>query len=63
MVCIDDFAIKKRHKYATVMINIDDHKIVDIIESRKDSDVAKWLKTYPNLELVSRDGAFVTEMQ
>jgi len=39
------------------MINIDDHKIVDIIESRKDSDVAKWLKTFPNLELVSRDGA------
>jgi len=39
------------------MIDIDNHKIVDIIESRKDSDVAAWLKTFPNLELVSRDGA------
>ena len=56
-ICIDDFAIKKRHKYAIVMIDIENHKIVDIIESRKDRDVATWLKTFPNLELVSRDGA------
>lgn len=41
-ICIDDFAIKKRHKYATVMIDIENHKIVDIIESRTDSDVAAW---------------------
>ena len=39
------------------MIDIENHKIVDIIESRKDSDVATWLKTFPNLELVSIDGA------
>ncbi len=39
------------------MIDIENHKIVDIIESRKDRDVATWLKTVPNLELVSRDGA------
>ncbi len=39
-ICIDNFAIKKCHKYATVMIDIDNHKIVNIIESRKDSDVA-----------------------
>ncbi len=38
------------------MIDIDNHKIVDIIESRKDSDVAAWLKTFPNLELVLKDG-------
>jgi len=39
------------------MIDIGNHKIVDIIESRKDGDVAVWLKTFPNLEFVSRDGA------
>lgn len=39
------------------MIDIKTHRIVDIINSRKDSDVNKCLKTYSNLELVSRDGA------
>lgn len=45
------------------MINIENYKIVDIIESRKDIDVATWLKTFPNFELVSRDGHYVIEMQ
>lgn len=39
------------------MVDIETHKIVDIIYSRKDKDVRNWLKTFPNLELVSRDGA------
>ena len=34
MVCIDDFAIRKGVKYATVMIDINSHKIIDMINSR-----------------------------
>jgi len=56
-VCIDDFALKKREKYATVMIDIDTHKIIDMIASRELNDVTKWLKSYPNLSVVSRDGS------
>ena len=33
MVCIDDFAIRKGVKYATVMIDINSHKIIDMINS------------------------------
>ena len=56
-VCIDDFALKKRHNYGSVMIDIDTHKIIDLLESRQeDDDVTQWLKTYPNLEVISRDG-------
>lgn len=56
-VCIDDFALKKRQRYGTVMINVDTHKIVDMIESRETSDVIRWLSEYPNLRVVSRDGS------
>lgn len=56
-VCIDDFAIKKREKYGSIMVDIDTHKIVDMIESRDLDAVTKWLKSYPNLEVVSRDGS------
>lgn len=56
-VCIDDFALKKREKYATVMIDIDTHKIIDMIESRELNEVTKWLSTYPNISIFSRDGS------
>lgn len=33
-VCIDDFAIKKRESYGTIMVDISKHQIIDMIESR-----------------------------
>lgn len=56
-VCIDDFATKKRETYGTVMIDIDTHRIVDMINSREYDDIVTWLKTFPNLKVVSRDGS------
>lgn len=58
-VCIDDFAIKKRHTYGTIMVDIDTHKVIDIINSRELEDVKKWLDTYKNLNIVSRDGSTI----
>ena len=58
-VCIDDFAIKKRHNYGSVMIDIETHKIIDLIDSRQEEDVTEWLKTYPKLEIISRDGGIM----
>lgn len=59
MVCIDDFALKKRHRYGTVMIDIETHQIIDLLESRDEKDVTEWLETYPNIEVISRDGGIV----
>ena len=41
------------------MIDIETHRIIDTIESRQEEYVTKWLKTYPNLEIISRDGGIV----
>lgn len=38
-ICIDDFAIKKRHTYGSIMVYIDTHKVIDIINSRELEDV------------------------
>ena len=56
-ICIDDFAIKKRHTYGSIMIDIDTHKVIDIINSREKDDVKEWLGTYKNLKVISRDGS------
>jgi len=39
------------------MADLDTHRVVDLIPSRETADVAVWLKEYPNLVLVSRDGS------
>ena len=56
-VCIDDFALNKRQRYGTVMIDLQSHKLLDMIESREKSDVKAWLAAYPNIKIVSRDGS------
>lgn len=56
-ICVDDFAFRKRYSYGTVMVDLETHRIIDILDSRETSKVADWLKTYPNLEVISRDGA------
>ncbi|MDR1769221.1 MAG: ISL3 family transposase [Hungatella sp.] len=56
-ICIDDFALRKRKFYGTLMIDIDTHRIIDMIASRDYDAVKQWLQTYPNIRLVSRDGS------
>jgi len=56
-ICIDDFAFKKRYSYGTIMVDLDSHKIIDILDSREKEPVIEWLRDYSNLEIVSRDGS------
>lgn len=39
------------------MVDIETHKIVDILNSREVDDVAEWLKTFKNIIAISRDGS------
>lgn len=56
-VCVDDFALRKRYSYGSVMVDLETHRIVDVIDSRETKKVAEWLKSFPNIEVISRDGA------
>lgn len=56
-VCIDDFALKKRSRYGTMMVSLHDGRVIDVIDSRDKDDVVVWLSQYPNLKYFSRDGS------
>ena len=56
-ICVDDFAFHKRYTYGSVMVDLETHRIIDIIDSRETQQVEEWLKSYPNLQVISRDGA------
>ena len=34
-VCVDDFALCKRYSYGTVMVDLETHRIIDILDSRE----------------------------
>ncbi len=48
---------RKRQTYGTIMVDIDTHRVVDLLASREVEDVAEWLRSYPNIRIVSRDGS------
>ncbi|QVK17378.1 hypothetical protein KHQ81_11025 [Mycoplasmatota bacterium] len=39
------------------MIDVRTHQIIDMIKLREYEDVVDWLKSYPNLKVVSSDGS------
>lgn len=39
------------------MVDLETHRIIDIIDSRETQQVEEWLKSFPDLQVISRDGA------
>ena len=52
---IDDWAKCKGQEYGTILVDLEAHQPVDIIDSRTVEAVAAWLKAHPGIEIVSRD--------
>ena len=56
---IDDFALRRGQVYATVLIDADTGRRVDVVPGR-DADVVKtWLSAHPGVQVVTRDGSTV----
>lgn len=52
-ICVDDFAIRKRFSCGTIMVDLDTHRIIDLLPSRETQAVQEWLKTYPTIRICS----------
>jgi len=52
---IDDFAMKKREKYGTIIVDNDKHERVEVINSREQAEVEVVLRRFKKIKTVTRD--------
>jgi transposase len=52
---VDDFGFKRGNGSGTIMVDLERHKIVDILEGHSTKLIAHWLGQRPGLEAVARD--------
>lgn len=57
---IDEWAWKKGHRYGTMLCDLEQGRVIDLLPDRRSETVAAWLRQHPSIEVVSRDraGAF-----
>ena len=52
---VDDFGFKRGNASGTIMVDLERHKIVDLLQGHSTEAIAQWLRRHPGVEVVSRD--------
>jgi transposase len=52
---IDDFSFRRGRTFGTIVVDLQTHKVLDLLADRTTETSAAWMAAHPEIELVSRD--------
>jgi transposase len=52
---VDDWAWRKGQDYGTILVNLDLHRVVDLLPDRAAESFSEWLRQHPGIMTISRD--------
>jgi transposase len=54
---VDDWAIHKGLTYGTILVDLEQHRPVDVLPDRSSASLADWLREHPGVQVIARDRA------
>ena len=54
---IDDWAWRKGHRYGTILCDLEQGRVIDLLPERSEESTEDWIRHHPGTQIVSRDRA------
>ena len=54
---VDEFALRRGCTYGTILVDLENHQPVDILEGKQAEPLTQWLAEHPGAEILARDRA------
>lgn len=54
---LDDWSYKRGQTFGTILVDLERHRVIDLLPDRRSETVQMWLEKHPEVEIISRDRA------